>query len=46
MKDKTVQERNQAIDALNEWYSEVKELAFIAFEDTPQKLEALGFGAV
>lgn len=40
------QERNQALDELNEWYSEVKELAFIAFEDNPQKLEALGFGAV
>jgi len=40
------QQRNAAIEALDEWLSDFKVVARIALEDTPQLLEALNLGAV
>jgi agmatine/peptidylarginine deiminase len=38
--------RVQAMDALDDWMHDFKEMAFVALEDQPQLLESLGFGAV
>ena len=39
-------ERDAVLNALNEWLVELREVAQIALADTPQQLEALGFGRV
>ena len=39
------QQRDAAIDALDEWLSDFKVVARIALEDTPQLLEALNLAA-
>ena len=38
--------RDAALDALDEWLDDFREIAEVALEDDPQQLEALGFGAV
>ena len=38
--------RNAALDVLDVWYSAFRTIARIALEDDPQRLEALGLGAV
>lgn len=43
---KATKARDAALDALDDWYTEFRELALIALEDDPQQLEALGLGAV
>lgn len=43
---KATKSRDAALDALNDWYTEYRELARIALEDNAQRLEALGLGAV
>lgn len=40
------QQRDAALDALDEWLMEFKTVAEIALAGQPQRLEALGFGAV
>ncbi len=40
------QQRNTAIEALDEWLSDFRVVAKIALEDTPQLLEALNMGAI
>ncbi|MCP4429147.1 MAG: hypothetical protein GY803_32070 [Chloroflexi bacterium] len=42
---RATQERDAALDALHEWYSEFRALARIALADDPQLLEALGIVA-
>ena len=39
-------DRDEAIDALDEWLADFKEIARLALEDNPQLLEALGLGAI
>ena len=43
---KATKERDAALDALDEWYVEFRELARIGLEDDAQQLEALGLGSV
>jgi len=43
---KATQTRNEALDALDEWYVEFRTVARIALEDDPQRLEALGLGPI
>ncbi len=43
---KATKARDAALDALEEWYTEFRELAQIALEDDSQQLEALGMGSV
>jgi hypothetical protein len=38
--------RDAALDALEDWYTEFRELAQIALEDDSQRLEALGMGSI
>ncbi len=40
------QQRNTAIEALDEWLSEFKVVARIALEDSPQLLQALNLGSI
>jgi len=40
------QERDAALDALNDWWTEFRDVARIALAATPQYLEALAFGPV
>ncbi len=40
------QQRNQAIEALDEWFGDFKVVAKIALEDSPQLLEALNLGVI
>lgn len=43
---KATKSRDEALDALDDWYTEFRELARIALESDPQRLEALGLGPV
>lgn len=43
---KATKARDEALDALDDWYTEFRELALIALEGDPQRLEALGLGTV
>lgn len=43
---RATKERDAALDALDDWYLEFRELAQIALEDDAQRLEALGLGSV
>ena len=43
---KATKARDAALDALEEWYVEFRELAQIALEDDAQRLEALGMGSI
>jgi hypothetical protein len=39
-------DRDAAIDALDDWMADFKQIAIAALSDAPQQLEKLGFGAV
>ena len=43
---KATKARDKALDDLDEWYVEFRELARIALEDDAQQLEALGLGSI
>ena len=43
---KATKARDKALDNLDEWYVEFRELARIALEDDAQQLEALGLGSI
>ncbi len=43
---RATRERNTALDALEDWYIEFRELSRIVLMDDPQYLEALGLGIV
>ena len=43
---KSTKTRDKALDDLNDWYTEFRELALIALADNPQRLEALGLAVI